>query len=107
LKNGSGPFTLKRLAIHREDIRKYNLPPLRVKDSDTRSVSFREKHGRECVELDALPPTELRSRLSKAIKSQLDIFEWKRALDIENAELRSIERIVTSWPRLKAELDEY
>ena len=78
-------FTLRRLAIHPEDIRKFNLPPLRVKDSDSRSARFRVKHGAQCVELDALPPVELRRRIREAIESQLDLEAWNRAIEIEKA----------------------
>jgi hypothetical protein len=102
LRQCSNDFTLQRLAIHPEDIRKFKLPPLRVKDSDSRSASFRAKHGDHCVELDALPPVELRRRLSDAIISQLDMEVWNRAIEIETAELTSIQNIVDQWPKEEA-----
>jgi hypothetical protein len=96
---GSGVFDLIRLAIHLEDIKKFKLPPLRVKDSDSRSARFRVKHGAQCVELDALPPVELRRRIREAIESQLDFEEWERSVEIEKAELASIQNIVDQWPK--------
>ncbi len=98
LDRGSGDFELARLAIHAEDIAEFNLPPLRVKDSDSRATSFRSLHGDECVELDALPPGELRDRIREAIEKLLDWEAWQRALRVEAAERRSIESIVSRWP---------
>jgi hypothetical protein len=44
LRYGSGPFSITRLAIHREDISKFHLPPLRVKVADPRSSAFVRRH---------------------------------------------------------------
>jgi len=53
---GSGPFKMRRIAIHPGDIKKFHLPPLRIKVADSRAVAFYTKHGERCVEVDALPP---------------------------------------------------
>jgi hypothetical protein len=94
---GSGKFTLLRLAVHQRDIRIFNLPPQRVKDTDSRARAFREKFGDETVELDALPPVELRRRIRVAIESKLDREKWNRAIAIERIELRSIIESVRQW----------
>ena len=94
LRYGSGEFEMKRLAIHAVDITKFNLPPLRVKDSDSRAKMFRAEHGDACVELDALPPEELRRRIRRAIENLLDVEAWNRALAVEEVERESITRIV-------------
>lgn len=51
-------ITMKRLAILREDIERFNLPPLRVKDKDPRAKGFKQKYGGDAIEIeaDALPP---------------------------------------------------
>jgi hypothetical protein len=93
LAYGSGPFSIKRLAIHGADIKKFNLPPLRVKITDPRAGAFIQQYGRQAVELDALPPTELRRRINRAIRSQVDMKLWQRALTIEQAQRETTERI--------------
>ncbi len=101
-----GPhFPLTRLAIREKDIDDFNLPPLRIKASDTRAAAFRRKLGARCVELDALPPEELRSRVRQAIEEQIDEEAWGRALAIEKAEQESITSIVGRWidPRRQGE----
>jgi len=86
-------FLMERLAIHPEDIDEFNLPPLRIKMSDSRAAGFRLEHGADCVELDALPPTELRERLKDAIEKRIDRARWDRAIAVERAELDSIRKI--------------
>jgi hypothetical protein len=93
-------FQLKRLAIHKSDIRKFNLPPQRVKDTDSRAPKFREKYGTDTVELDALPPTELRRRIREAIEGKMDRQQWERAIAVESVEIRSIIETVSQWPGL-------
>jgi len=50
------------------------------------------------VELDALPPTELRRRIEGAVREKLDAELWDRAVMVEQAELMSIREIVKGWP---------
>jgi hypothetical protein len=101
-----GPdFQMARLAIRERDIDDFILPPLRIKASDTRAAAFRRKFGNRCVELDALPPEELRSRVRQAIERHIEEEAWGRALAIEKAEQESITSIVGRWinPRRQGE----
>jgi hypothetical protein len=102
IDNGSGPFELRRLAIHQEDITNFNLPPQQVKTSDSRARKFIKKYGRQCVELDALPATELRRRIREAVESLLDRTAWDRAVAVEQVEIRSIVETVSKWPGLNS-----
>jgi hypothetical protein len=96
-------FDIKRLAIHAADIAKFKLPPLRVKESDSRAAGFLRRYSNKCVELDALPPTELRRRIEEAVVAMRDEELWDRAVMVEKAELASIQEIVERWPRQFAE----
>jgi hypothetical protein len=42
------------LALTREQVKAYRLPPIPIKDSDTRKAGFEERYGEGAVELDAL-----------------------------------------------------
>jgi len=77
---------VQRIAIFQADIRQFNLPPLRVKESDSRAEGFKELYGNEAVELDALPPTELRRRLREAIELLIDPAAWERSKAVEAAQ---------------------
>ena len=85
-------FKMKRLAIHEEDIKRFNLPPQRIKTSDSRARSFRKQFGRNAptVELDALPADELRHRVEKAVSGLIDRELWKRQTDVQQIELNCI-----------------
>jgi hypothetical protein len=99
-------FTLRRLAIFAGDIRKFNLPPLRVKMTDSRAKGFLRKYSNTCVELDALPPIELRRRIRDAVEQLLDRNLWNRAIEVESVELASIRDTVARWPRSKSGIDQ-
>lgn len=90
-------FDLERLAIHAEDITEWGLPPLRIKDSDTRAKQFRTYHGEDCVELDALPVGELRRRIREAVQGKLDHQAWDRAIVVEEIEIANIRDTVGKW----------
>jgi hypothetical protein len=83
-------FSMERLAIHRADIEKFHLPPLKVKSSDSRAAGFQKKYGKNCVELDALPVVELRQRIQAAVEQHLDRDSWERAIAVEKAETQCI-----------------
>jgi hypothetical protein len=93
-------FTIRRLAIFAADITKFKLPPLRVKLTDSRATDFLRRYSNRCVELDALPPTELRMRIQVAVNGLLDEDLWKRAIAVEKVELNSILSTVKMWPTL-------
>jgi len=85
-----GDFSMERLAIEAEDIARFNLPPLKVKSTDSRAPGFRAKYGNQCVELDALPVVELRRRIQEAVEQHIDWESWERAKLCEGAEIKCI-----------------
>ena len=98
---GAGDFTVKRVALTREQIIKYQLPPMPVKRSDARAPRFVAAYGDEAVELDALDPNELKRILAEAIEEHIDMELWrKREREIEELRewlrerLRSIEDVI-------------
>ena len=95
-------FRMVRLAIHPEDIEKFDLPPQLIKNTDTRAQSFRAKYGNDAatVELDALPVDELRDRIEDAVKGLLDIEAWNHQVQIQKVEFESIARIADTIKNL-------
>lgn len=62
---------VQRVALNREQIDEYNLPPLPGKASDSRAAGFIERHGELMqVELDALPPDVLKGLYDD------EVFNW-------------------------------
>ena len=91
-------FTMERLAIHAADIKRFNLPPQRIKATDSRSAGFRREFGSDAatVELDALPAAELRQRVEEAITSLIDFMQWSRQLTVQEVEFACIANIAAT-----------
>jgi hypothetical protein len=92
----SAVFTWTRLAVRQKDFETHNLVRLPVKHKDNRAAGFCEVHGNYCAEVDALPPTELRRRVDEAISSHIDVDEWNRLLEVEQAEQETLKAFVLS-----------
>jgi hypothetical protein len=100
-------FRMQRLAIHAADIRLFNLPPQRIKATDSRAARFRKRFGNDAatVELDALPADELRRRVHNAVHCLIDVERWERALRIQAVELNCIAEFaerVKNLPQMEA-----
>jgi hypothetical protein len=95
-------FTMQRLAIFAEDIQAFNLPPQRIKGSDSGAASFRQRFGVDAatVELDALPAAELRQRMKDAVSRLIDFELWDRALVTERQEMECIARLADTMKNL-------
>jgi hypothetical protein len=85
-------FEMYRLAIHPADIGTYNLPPQRIKATDSRAAGFKKRFGNKAatVELDALPVAILRGRVDEAIRAKIDWEIWNRQVQVEEVELKCI-----------------
>jgi len=75
-KYGAKDFTVKRIALTADQIKKYRLPPMPVKMSDARADSFLEEHGDRAVELDALDPNLLQTTVRKAVVKNINMRKW-------------------------------
>jgi hypothetical protein len=63
---------VERIALTREQIDEFELPPQPAKRTDARYESFVEEHGNLAVELDALPPDELRRLIRESVDEYFD-----------------------------------
>jgi hypothetical protein len=95
-------FEMIRLAIHPADIKAFNLPPQRIKATDSRARGFEKRFGREAptVELDALPVEELRRRVTEAIEGLIDFGLWNRQVAVQEVELQCIADFVDTVKNL-------
>jgi len=91
-------FSFERIGVLPEDIEKFNLMTLPVKHSDTRAKAFIEKYGHKCVELDALPPNELKRRIREVIGKNIDVEKWERMYEIEAQEQKTLGDFIENLP---------
>ena len=86
---GTSP-KLEKVALTRNDISEYNLPPDFTKASDTRQASFVEKYGDIAVELDALPLRVLEEKIRRSIESHVDMDSFNKVVEVEKQELNEL-----------------
>ena len=78
---------VRRVALTANQVEQYDLPPQLGKATDSRAAKFVEKHGRLVqVELDALPPSDLRQLYTEAVEQYWDTEAYQTALERERAE---------------------
>jgi hypothetical protein len=78
------------VAIVKEDIERYHLPPDFTKRTDPRRSSFVARYGDQAVELDALPADVLRTRLIESVERNLDLEQLSRTRELEERERQAI-----------------
>jgi hypothetical protein len=81
---------VERLAVDREQIDRWNLPTRPTKASDTRAAKFRQLHGTDSVELDAVPPDELRKLVRDAIDSHMEPWRLRQFRMVEREERETL-----------------
>lgn len=82
---------VERVALNREQIEEYNLPPLAGKSSDTRSRGFIQRHGELMqVEVDALDPEILRGLFDDALAEYVDVSMFENICEIEEQERQKL-----------------
>lgn len=69
--------TVTRKALTRKQINKHKLPPQPAKSSDSRYEDFVAEHGNIAVELDALPPSNLKQLIRDSVDEYFDQSVYK------------------------------
>jgi pentatricopeptide repeat protein len=74
----AGHFTLKRLALNIDQVKKHKPPPNPAKTTDARFIGYKRKFGTSSWELDALNPQVLSDLARNAITSVIDAKAWTK-----------------------------
>lgn len=88
------PVMVVRLALNRDQIEQYALPPDPAKELDPRHAEYIERHGRGSWELDALEPATLRELIRGAVTKIRDEILWDAALNRENSDIRTLHDMI-------------
>ncbi len=84
------PCAVERVAVTEEQIAGWNLPTRPTKTTDSRSKGF----AGESVELDAIPPAQLRALVRDCIERHIDPGPLARTREIERLERASLADLV-------------
>jgi len=87
-----------RLAVTPEQIAEFNLP---LRPPKTAKEKASEKFRAGCVEIDALPPGELRRMLREAIEQHVDPHALAVLQKAENSERELFGRIAGNLPQIE------
>jgi hypothetical protein len=83
-----------RVALTGDQVRELGLPPgMKAKASSHQYGKFKEMHGDNVYELEAVEPTKLQAILRTAIDSVLDIKAFNREIDAEKADAQQLAAI--------------
>jgi len=92
------PIEIKRIAVTDAQIDALGLLSRDPKPRDIKAGMSR------CVELDAIEPATLNQMLQDEIVSHLDVAEYNRTLQIEEAEIAKLNEIAEYLPRMLADV---
>jgi hypothetical protein len=100
------PVELVRLALNREQIDRYNPPPMPVKDTDSRCNGYVAEHGEQCWELDALDPDVLIELIRNAIGPLIDPEAWNATKAAEQRNKDKLHKAARNWALVEKFLSE-
>jgi len=83
-------ITVERLAVDREQIERWKLPTRPTKATDTRAAKFRRLYGTDSMELDAIPPDELRKLVKDAIDGHMEPWRLEQFRIVEQEEREAL-----------------
>lgn len=84
--------TVEKIALTRDQIDEYSLPPNPAKLSDPRSSKFINENGAESWEVDALPPTVLDALLRGKLEEHLNRKMYENVITLEDEDKEKIKR---------------
>ena len=90
---------LRRIGLSRVDIVGIPQFDASTKTGDPNHGWFVERYGNRCAELDAMRPPDLRERVREAILAEMDMDAWDRALEVEAAEVESMQTFHHAWKK--------
>lgn len=91
-------FTITRVALNMDQVRKYSPPENPAKTTDSRFRSYEEQFGESSWELDALNPRVLAALVRTNIASVRDNDIWLDSVNVEAKQRAMLSVISSEWP---------
>jgi len=93
-KYDGGHVLVKRIALTKKQVRGLPSFPAINKARDNRYEWFVANYGKECWELDAMDPNDLRDCVQEAIEELIDPIAWGRCETVNQAEQESLKTVL-------------
>lgn len=97
LEYGGDHVKFRRIALTRAQVRGLPSFSATTKGKDPRYKWFKEHHGTDCWELDAMDPRDLRDCVEDTILELIEPVAWARCETVNAAELESLSTILAGW----------
>lgn len=88
---------VRRLALTMAQVREYDPPPNPAKETDSRFEGYREEHGGESWELDALEPDLLARLVREEVAKLQDAKRWKQTATVEAKQKKLLRAVSDRW----------
>lgn len=89
---GVRDLDIRKLALTREQIRRFRPPPNPAKTSDSRARAYIAEHGTRSWEVDAIPPPELQRIIRRAFESVVDREKMDEVIALETKGRETLRR---------------
>lgn len=83
-------ITVRHIALTGEQIEKYNPPANVAKESDPRYKDYEETYGKECWEVDALPPDVMIELVDNTVDSYINKDKMNIIIDQEQKDIKKL-----------------
>jgi hypothetical protein len=93
---------VNRLALNMDQVEEYNPPPNPAKESDSRFSGYRDEHGDESWELDALDPPVIEALIQAALDDVIDYGQWQEDMQREEDRRDVLQAIANRWDDVTA-----
>lgn len=88
---------VRRIALNRDQIHRYDPPPNPAKLTDSRAADYISEHGDSSWELDALPPDTLDNLIRDSISDYLDHDLYNEVVRTETEERKRLAELADNW----------
>lgn len=103
---GVRPLGFERIALNMDQVEEYGPPPNPAKVTDSRFEAYRDEHGDESWELDALDPSTLVALIREKVSEVRDDDLWDEAVLREETMRSQLQRIADNFENVNHYLDE-
>jgi len=90
-------FDIKRIALNRDQVNRYNPPENPAKLADPRAARYIRQHGPVSWELDALEPSVIANLITEEVERVRDAKLWKQEVDREKISRKQLTAISTQY----------
>lgn len=92
-----GAVYVHRIALNKDQVRKYKPPPNPAKLTDCRATNYIRQHGKMSWELDALSPKVIAALIDDQVESLIEKEVWEESVKRETANREVMQQIVNRY----------